>query len=542
MGGPAKKAMIRLHGVGLAYPGGKRALSNLDLEVMSGEYLGLIGKSGCGKSTLLNLIAGIAPFRLKGSFSGEGAVAGQMLPYGPELSSAFCAYVHQEPEDSFVEGRVIDEVAFGSRCKGYPDVIAFEKASSSLDLLGAGRLAGSMTDELSGGEKQLVAIASALSSGNRILLLDEPGSQLDPRGRMVLSKGLRELRRRDPGLTIVHVEQRHDQLLRCDRIAILHDGRIVATGDTVGVLMDREALHRNGLEMDPMLSLYSKMVHLGLVPAGIAPWKIVPTIVRSVRGLDLGTIHSGMFRGKDLPRLVLEEVSFRYPGGRTALRGIGIDLSGPGPLCLIGPNGSGKSTLGKLLCGLVHPDRGSVSGAENGFYLFQRPGTMMFNDTVEEELTCLARRVPSGVLERLGLSDLLESDPFSLSVGERQRLGIAMAWGSGAPFAVLDEPFKGLDHHSLKGVHDVLMMPGFPPFVIITNDMDPAYLCPRLVIMDRGSIRFIGGPDDPLRAKETYDLLRWPVPGNILIGRAAGIEGAPTYGEIERGLEGVRSG
>jgi len=541
MGAPAKEAVIRLKEVGLAYPGGRRGLSDLDLEVMSGEYLGLVGRSGCGKSTLLNLIAGIAPFRLRATFSGEGVVAGNALPYGPDVSSSSCAYVHQEPEDTFVEGTVLDEVAFAPRCKGDPDDVALKRAASSLGLLGAGRLARSRTDELSGGEKQLVAIASALSSGNRILLLDEPSSQLDPGGRMVLSKGLRVLRTRDPGITIVHVEQRQENLLRCDRIAVLHDGRIVATDDPMGVLMDRKTLSRGGLEMDPIVSLYSKVVRRGLAPAGIAPWMMVPTMVRSLKELDLPIIPSGVFRGKDLPRLVLEGVSFRYPGGRTALRGIGLDLSGPGPLCVIGPNGSGKSTLGKLLCGLISPDTGSVSGAKNGFYLFQRPGSMMFNDTVEEELTCLANRVPSEVLEQLGLADLLESDPFSLSVGERQRLGIAMVWGSGAPFAVLDEPFKGLDNHSLKGVHDILRMPGFPPFIIITNDMDPAYLCPRLVIVDRGSIRFIGGPDDPLRAKETYDLFRWPVPGNILIGRAAGIEGAPSYMGIERALEGVRS-
>jgi energy-coupling factor transport system ATP-binding protein len=530
--------MILLKGVRFSYPDGRTVLDGFDLEVKRGEYLGLIGASGCGKSTLLNVIAGISPHRLRGTFSGTGTVDGRTLPYGPSASSSFCAYVHQEPEDTFVEGAVLDEVAFAPRCQGDPDDVAQGKASKALEILGIGRLAGCRTEDLSGGEKQLVAIASSLSAGHRLLLLDEPNSQLDPGGRMVVSRGLKALRASDPGLTILHVEQRQENLLRCDRIALLHGGRSVSVLGTLDQLMDRARLQRSGLGMDALASLYSAAAGRGLVPGRIAPWMMVPALTASLKGRSLTWTGAWTFAEREMPPVRLEGVRYRYPAGKGALRGIDLDLSGPGPVCIMGPNGSGKTTLGKVICGLLRPDRGSARVPGRSFHLFQRPGNMMFRDTVREELGSLPRKVPPSILRQLGLDGLLMSNPFSLSVGERQRLGIAMAYGADPEIAVLDEPFKGLDQRALEGVLQVLDMPEFPPFVIVTNEVDSAFLCRRAIVMNWGRVVSTGRPAEALNGTTPYDRLGWPVPGNVLMGIAAGSDAAPTYGQVEEAVGG----
>jgi energy-coupling factor transporter ATP-binding protein EcfA2 len=207
----------------------------------------------------------------------------------------------------------------------------------------------------------------------------------------------------------------------------------------------------------------------------------------------------------------------------------------------MGPNGSGKSTLGKIVSGMVRPDTGSVRLPGRGFLLLQRPGNMMFRDTVKAELSSLPGGIRGDVMDKLGLSELLDHHPFSLSVGERQRLGIAMVLGSGAVFAVLDEPFKGLDPSSLSAVQEILDSPDFPPYIVISNDTEAAHSCPRLVVMDRGRVLFDGDPDDILSRDEVYDMLGWPIPGNLLVARSAGIQGTPNYHALTEALAGAGS-
>ncbi len=241
---------------------------------------------------------------------------------------------------------------------------------------------------------------------------------------------------------------------------------------------------------------------------------------------------------RPIERLVLEGVSFRYPGTKAGVKGIDLDLSGERSVALMGPNGSGKSTLGKLISGLQPPDKGSVEGNGSAFYLFQRPASMFFSETVADELHGL--RPPGGCCELLGLLPLMEMDPALLSEGEKQRLGAAIALSSGKDLLVLDEPFKALDGPVAELVFCMLSAKDAPSHIIITNDPENASRCSRVVIMKDGTIRSTGAPEQVLSDPRLMAEFGWPVTPASVVARRAGIGRAAGFHEMLSRLEAAR--
>ncbi len=396
--------------------------------------------------------------------------------------------------------------------------------------LGIAHLLDRRSRDLSGGEKQLVAIASSLAVKPRMLIMDEPSSQLDPRGKKRFQNGIESIRRLHPDITIIQIEQRLDCLRFCDQVAVLDGGKIVHKGPSSEVLMGD--LERFSLKEDPMVGAYRKAVELGFHDGGGVRRDLLLTMGDALKGVLSPVEHRK--RSGSLS-IELRNVYFRYPGSGGGIRGLNLSLEGIRSLALMGPNGSGKSTLGKTIASLIVPDRGTVNVDGKGFYLFQEPSNMFFAETVEDELGGLDNE-KMRLLERLELSGLAEREPQLLSQGEKQRLALVMGLTSGSDLLVLDEPFRSLDGVMIQKVKG-LLREETTPHIIITNDPEAASSADRMLIMRGGRIVGDGAPQDLLSDPRMMRKLDWPMYGASVIARRSGMGSGGSYHQIKLALD-----
>jgi energy-coupling factor transport system ATP-binding protein len=381
------------------------ALSSVSLELHRGETVALLGPSGSGKSTLVRALAGLVPHFHGGSFAGRVVVSGRdtRRTRPAELAGAV-ATVFQDPEDQVVMASVRNEVAFGLENVGTPSEEIPGRVDEALEAVGALHLAGRRTAELSGGELQRVCLASALALRPRLLLLDEPTSQLDPAGAEAFLGAVAGL-----GTAVVLSEQRVGRALElADRVLFVDRGRLLLDAPTAAAI-DWLATCRPGF-----------------LPADGPP------------------LAAG--RGGD-PVLELRDVSFAY-GSVPVLDGVDLDLRAGEVVALEGPNGCGKTTLAKIACGLLDPAAGSVRRVGRACYLSQDPGRYLVRERVEDEVALAVRgdrERARAALERVDLVWAADRHPRDLSSGERERLGLAAVAVSEPRLLVLDEPTRGVD-------------------------------------------------------------------------------------------------
>jgi energy-coupling factor transport system ATP-binding protein len=386
-------ALARVERLSFAYPGGHEALRDVSLEVEPGEVVALLGPSGGGKSTLLRALAGLVPHFHGGRFAGRVEVAGlDTRRTRPADLAGTVATLFQDPEDQAVFTRVAAEVAFGLENLGTPPVEIAPRVAEALAAVGEAHLAERRVAELSGGELQRVCLASVLALRPRLLLLDEPTSQLDPEG----AEAAIDLARAS-GAAVVVSEQRPERVLEaCDRVLFVDGGRV-----------DR-----------------------GLPDAWLRREAALPEAAPS--GPAVCTLERVSYAYDALP--VLEEASLRLGRGEV--------------VALLGPNGSGKTTLAKLAAGLLEPDDGRVERNGRACYLSQAPGRYLVHERADEEVALavagdLDRARPA--LASVGLAGFDARHPRDLSSGERERLALAAVLVAEPDLLVLDEPTRGVD-------------------------------------------------------------------------------------------------
>jgi energy-coupling factor transport system ATP-binding protein len=329
-----------------------------------------------------------------GRFEGRVEVAGlDTRVTRPADLAGVVATLFQDPEDQVVFTRVAAEVAFGLENVGTPPALIRPRAQEALETVGAGHLAERPVAELSGGELQRVCLAAVLALDPRLLLLDEPTSQLDPDGAATAI----ELARAS-GAAVVVSEQRPDRVLdACDRVVFLEDGRIRG----------------------------------GELPPGWRP-----------REVELPAAEPS---GEEIYRL--EDVSYAY-GAHPAVEEVSLRLGRGEIVALVGPNGSGKTTLAKLAAGLLEPHAGQVERRGRACYLSQDPGRYLVRERADEEVALavdgdLARAREA--LRAVGLAGFEGRHPRDLSSGERERLALAAVLVADPDLLVLDEPTRGVD-------------------------------------------------------------------------------------------------
>jgi len=398
-------AVARVEGLTFAYPGAADALHDVSLELEAGQVVALLGPSGSGKSTLVRALAGLVPHFHGGRFRGRVEVCGRDTRRArPADLAGTVATVFQDPEDQVVMTRVENEVAFGLENLGVPPQEIWGRVEAALESVGALHLWGRRVIELSGGELQRVCLAAALALRPRLLLLDEPTSQLDPDGAARFLEVVAEL-----NTTVVLSEQRVARALSlADSVLFVEDGRLLLDGSHDDAVAWLEA-ERPG-------------------------WtSTAGSLARPAPGPEA---------------LRLDAVTYAYGGGPPAVVDASLSVARGEIVVLEGANGSGKTTLAKLAAGLLEPDHGSVEREGRVAYLSQDPGRYLVRETALDEVALTvggdrARAVEA--LARVGLDWAADRHPRDLSSGERERLGVAAVAVAGPDVLILDEPTRGVD-------------------------------------------------------------------------------------------------
>ena len=491
------------------------ALRGVSLVVEPGEVLLVAGPSGCGKSTLIRSINGLIPHAYSGTLQGQVRLDGRNVAEMRLREVArYVGTVLQDPAKQIVGATVEAELAFGPENLGLPRTDIRERIGEVAERSGIRPLLGRETAQLSGGERQLVAVAGILMMRPRIFVVDEPLANLDPVTATRLLGILRALA--DAGEAVVIVEHRVEDVLdlRPDRVLYLDDGREVYQGAVAGFLA----------VADP------RAVKL--------PFDVVLERVRqeSAGGRSAAPLAMPRPVGAETPRgapLRLEFVDVRAGfGAQEVLHGISAGLGARETVAVLGPNGSGKTTLFRTAMHLLPVTSGSilVDGASTRErsvaelaqvfgYVFQSPSQMLFARTVREELLFGPRNLGrdpetfdaliADVLRRTALDQLegiLDRPPLTLSFGQQKRLALAIALALHPVTLLLDEPNAGQDHRTAtRFMAEVAAIPQLESLYFVTHDVDLALTHADRILLLRDGRVVADGP--PARVIEDED--RW---------------------------------
>jgi energy-coupling factor transporter ATP-binding protein EcfA2 len=480
-------AVLSLERVTYSYPGAARpALHEVTLAIEPGEFVVLAGLSGSGKSTLLQAAAGLVPHFHGGEFAGRLTAGGMdTREHGPAQLAAVAGSLFQDPETQVVMGNVRAELAFPLENRGWGSAAVARGVEEAALALGVGGLLDRSTHELSGGELQRVALGAALAGRPRLLLLDEPTSQLDPVAGDELLGVLRRVNE-EWGTAVLLAEHRLERCLAAaDRVIALDAGAVICDADPRGFLEQAPP----GLQT-PGARLFAQA---GLRPPPVA----VKDARAALRSRGLLPADAAAPDPKPEPRRPLrrrrraQNACLRADGlwyelqrGPAILRGVDLAIAPGERVALMGRNGAGKSTLLRIAAGLAEPTRGRLERSGRVSLLMQNPGDYLLAERVGEELT-------GKELGAAGLGHLAERHPRDLSGGERQRLALAIVMEAGEPPAVvcLDEPTRGMDRahkDALAGVLAGLSQQGCAVLVATHDAEFAATWAQRAVLMGDG--------------------------------------------------------
>jgi energy-coupling factor transport system ATP-binding protein len=431
--------------------------------------------------------------------------------------SRVVGFVFQDPEAQFVLDRVEDEIAFALENAAIPPTEMRVRVEEVLNLLDLTPLRNRSLDALSGGEKQRVAIASALAFRPQILVLDEPTSQLDPQSAQDVLQALLRLNT-DIGLTIILAEHRLERILpHADHLVYL-----VPNGQTAHETLSgspRHILHR--MDLTPPLVTLGKRLGWDPLPLTVKEGRaFARKAVSGCRSRERVSRSRFQVAGSNLkpetlkPGTILsvEKLSFAYNGSPT-LTDVSLTLGAGEIIALMGRNGSGKTTLLKCIVGLLRPPHGKITLEGEGLighdtadicrrigYLPQQPDDLLFADTVEEELEITLRNhrlsdrppiAPADLLDRLSLSDVTDAYPRDLSVGQRQRVALGAVTVTRPPVLLLDEPTRGMDYPAKREMVRMLRewQAEGTALLLVTHDVElAAQAADRVVLLSQGEI------------------------------------------------------
>lgn len=458
------------------YPNEKApALKNISFSVRKGDFVTLCGGTGSGKSTLLRLLKReITPL---GDRSGKITLFGRdQQDLDPQTASCKVGFVFQRPEMQLVTDKVWHELAFGPENMGLPTGIIRRRVSEMACFFGMETLFEKPVNELSGGQKQLLALASVMVMQPEILLLDEPTARLDPIAASDFLAAVGKLNR-ELSLTVILAEHRTEEAIPLsNKLMVLEDGKLHAFGEPRQVIGDLSGNARFLESMPAAVRLYGGLRNI------LQPIRI-PLNVREGRQMLEETFGEKAFLfpsdeslekrkgGEALIRenasretiaLEVKDLRFRYQRNLPdILRGVDLTVYQGELFCILGGNGSGKSTLLSAIAGLIRPYGGSVRifGKRQKDYLGQSlykgtlsmltqdVQTVFLRNSVREELETAKADLSAFPFD---FTPLLERHPYDLSGGQQQLLALAIVLASHPRLLLLDEPGKGLDSASKR--------------------------------------------------------------------------------------------
>lgn len=501
---------VRLAHVTLRY-GNSVALDDVTLEVCRGERVCVLGANGSGKSTLASVICGLlAPDEGDVELAGHAACTGGV----PDLAAYRDArrqlgLVFQNPDDQIVTSVVADDVAFGPENLGVPRAQISVRVARELRRVAMEKYAHADPSRLSGGQRQRVCIAGALAMEPAVLVLDEPSSLLDVRGRAAIMRVMGRLAA--AGATLVHVTHFMDEALTADRVVVMQHGHVALEGtpDEVFAAKNAQVIEALGLEMP-----FEARLAVALRQAGAAGGAI------AAPGAPSDEKPAACVPAAEPLAILARDLGFSYGPDAQALDGVSLEVPARATTAIVGQTGSGKSTLLRLLCGLEAADAGSLTvcginaATKRGRrqvrravgYVMQHPERQLFAQTVAEDVAFgprnqglsaaeVERRV-AHALDLVGLADRRDASPFELSGGQQRLAAIAGVLAMEPELLVLDEPTAGLDPRGrarLRALMADLAAHGVT-LLQVTHSMEDAARADHVVVLDQSHVLAAGTP------------------------------------------------
>lgn len=514
---------LHIRGLSFSYPGaGRKTLSEINLDIEPGQLVVLCGPSGGGKTTLLR--------QLKPALAPHGLLAGEILLGDTPLEkldqrrqSGEIGFVLQSPDEQLATDKVWHELAFGLESLGVPSGAIRRRVAEMAAFFGIQEWLNRSVDSLSGGQKQLVALASVMVMDPSVLLLDEPTSQLDPVAAAEFLSTVARLNR-ELGLTVLLTEHRLEEALpHADRAVVLDNGTIVADGKPGEVgraLLDGG--HRMFLSMPSPMRIWAGAGGEGDCPLTVGEGRI--WLDKLVEKRPLAPVPPHNYAQGGETALKVSEVWFRYtPESEDILKDLHVEIPSGTMFALMGGNGAGKSTAMAVIAGLLRPRRGRVEvfgrnledipkgERYNGLLgvLPQAPQTLFVRKTVEEELWDVVegfnlpesekRERVEHAAELCEITHLKDSHPFDLSGGEQQRAALAKVLLQSPKILLLDEPTKGMDAAFKEKLADILkrLQMGGATIVMVSHDVEfCARYADRCALLFDGNVVSQGTPEE----------------------------------------------
>lgn len=504
--------LFEIDNLTFAYNGAEQnAVSGVSLCVNKGDFVLVCGKSGCGKTTLLRLLKpALAPV---GKRTGSVTFCGtDIAKLDDRTAASAIGFVMQNPDDQIVTDKVWHELAFGLESLGESSDVIRRRVAEICGFLGLTDIYGKRTCELSGGEKQLLNLASVLVTNPDVVLLDEPTAQLDPIAASSFLQALKKLNE-ELGLTVVLVEHRlEESFAMANKVVIMDEGKVVfaSSPEDIGELYNNDKLVCDIFEGLPAaVRLFKATNGVGKCPLTVRDGK------RYVEA-NFDKNMNDRYAVQGCKGDVAIEVAngyFRYErDGADVLDNLSLQVYANEILCIFGANGAGKTTLLRILAGTKRLYKGKyrlwgkkIKEYGNNLYrdnltaMPQNPQNLFVKNTVRADLAELAALVGYGkteqaqavadVMAQTGVTDLAERHPYDLSGGEKQKVALAKVLLTRPKIVLLDEPTKGLDAYAKRQFAEVMakLKADGKTVVVVTHDVEFA-----AVVADRCAMFFDG--------------------------------------------------
>ncbi|HWQ58179.1 MAG TPA: energy-coupling factor transporter ATPase [Clostridia bacterium] len=530
-----EEPIIRVEGVNFVYEGSRRrAIADINLDVYKGEFLVITGPTGAGKSTLCQCLNGIIPHFTQGIMTGSVNVVGMDTREHPVYEMAPRVGLVFQDADAQLFGMTVEEdIVFGPSNLGYDYEECMRRIEKALKDLNIEQLRERKPQELSGGQKQAVAIGGVYAMLPEIIIFDEPTSMLDPWGKQNVFSIIKDINK-VYGVTIVLVEHEMNHVAKyADRVVVMDRGKIVLCDTTDKVFAQTGRLAALGMNVPQAIELGDLLKRDGIISDVPLSADALTDALRTLPGMP--ETPCGIIDAASPPSVVGEPVieaknlAFSYLGEGNQLDGVSVAFRKGDFAAVIGQNGAGKTTLMRSVIGLLKPQSGEIlvcghsikdkTVAElsaNVGYVFQNPDEQIFTDSVLDELNFgpdnLGRAreqsapLVQEVLAEVGLEHYRNTWPKYLSKGERQRLSMGAIITMDPDVIIVDEPTTGQDWRETLWIMDLLkkMNERGKTILIITHNMEIVNrYCNRVLVMRGGQILLDGAPREVFTHAET---------------------------------------